>query len=626
MGALTACSIREKEESADLGLNIKVFSPTKVVVGSQMTISGSGLSGVTEVVFPEAVSVKGFKVVSDGMIRVTVPAGISAEGGQIIVRTADDEAVSELPMTMGHPVISGYSKQPGESIQGGEQLTIYGKDLEFISSVEMLDADGNPVIIPDSQFYRKGTSTVIIIVPKKVYEGTFIGKVNTVNGLQFMMPELAYEPAAEGGHWETVKKPFWENAPDGPSVAWSSNYRFCLEGQDTNPDGPECLAEFPQDVWNRLKSETFYLIVKSENPQVRVTTGWWDPNFRADDYMPGDEAVVDNEDGTWTITLNISGNADFCEAIDTRHILFTGDRYTPVALCFDEEEWVPGGGGGHTEEQLVPFWQNAPDGPSVAWSSDYRFCLEGQDTNPDGPECLAEFPQDVWDKMKTETFYIVVKSENPQVRVTTGWWDPNFRADDYMPGDEAVVDNGDGTWTITVNLANNPEFCEAIDTRHILFTGDRYTPVSLCFMEEVWVPGGDEGPKKDIFWENDGGPSVAWSSNYRFCLEGQDTNPDGPECLAEFPQDVWDKIKSGNFYLDVASENPQVRVTTGWWDPNFRADDYMPGDEAVVDNEDGTWTITLNISGNADFCEAIDARHILFTGDRYTPLRLYFLK
>ena len=138
MGALTSCNIEEITESADLGLGIKVFFPTKVVAGQPMTINGSGFSDVREIVFPNGVTVSNFEIVSDDMIRVSAPSGIAAAGGNIKVRTADEEAESRLPLTLGSTVISGYSKQEGESIKGGEQLTIYGKDLEFLSSLELL--------------------------------------------------------------------------------------------------------------------------------------------------------------------------------------------------------------------------------------------------------------------------------------------------------------------------------------------------------------------------------------------------------------------------------------------------------------------------------------------------------
>ena len=191
LGTLAACNPREMDEAADLGLNIKVFFPTKVVAGQPMTINGSGFSDVTEVVFPNGVSVTGFEKVSGEMIRVVAPSGIAAEGGKLIVRTAGDQAESRQTLTLGETVVSGYSKQDGEEIEGGDLLTIFGKDLEFISRVELLDTDGNPLILEDKDFYRKGTSTVIIAIPKRtIFDGTFVGKVYTFDGKVFYLPEL----------------------------------------------------------------------------------------------------------------------------------------------------------------------------------------------------------------------------------------------------------------------------------------------------------------------------------------------------------------------------------------------------------------------------------------------------
>ena len=206
LGAVTACNPTEIEESADVGLGIKVFFPTKVVAGQPMTINGSGFSEVREIVFPGGITVSSFELVSGEMIRVIAPSGISSTGGKLIVRTADDEAESRQDLTVGSTSISGYSKQDGETVDGGEQITIFGKDLEFISRVELLDTDGNPLVLQDEDFYRKGTSTVVFTVPKKtIFDGTFIGKVYTFDGKEFSLPELTYVPASDGGHWETVE-------------------------------------------------------------------------------------------------------------------------------------------------------------------------------------------------------------------------------------------------------------------------------------------------------------------------------------------------------------------------------------------------------------------------------------
>ena len=605
-----ACTPAEIEESADLGLGIKVFFPTKVVAGQPMTINGSGFSDVREIVFPDGVSVTNFELVSGEMIRVTAPSGISAQGGKIIVRSADDEAESRVELTLGQTVVSGYSKQDGETVDGGEQITIYGKDLEFISRVELLDTDGNPLILEDEDFYRKGTSTVVFTVPKTtIFDGTFIGKVYTFDGREFSLPELTYVPGSEGGgHWETVKTVIWEN-PGAGAVSWSGTYRFALEGHD---GGGECIAEIPQDIWDKMMTETFYIDVEASDPQIRVTNGWWDAQWLGD-FQPGNERLTDNGDGTWTLEINFSDAPDYVATLIEKHILFTGDRYTPIQIYFSEDIWVDGGG--HWETVKTDIWKGDGSAGAVSWSGTYRFALEGHDGNN---ECIAEIPQDIWNKMMTETFYIDVQATDPQIRVTNGWWDTQWLGD-FQPGNERLTDNGDGTWTLEINFSEAADFVATLEEKHLLFTGDRYTPIEIYFKEEIWVDGGDDGPKEDVFWENPGAGAVSWSGTYRFGLDGHDGNN---ECITTFPQDIWDKIKTSTFYLVVEATDPQIRVTNGWWDTQWSGD-FQPGNELLTDNGDGTWTLEVNIAGDA-LADTIDEKHLLFTGDRYTPVKLYF--
>ena len=202
VGALTACNPQEAVNEDTAALSIKTFFPAKVVTNQPMTVSGNGMDAVREVVFPGGVSVTSLEHVGDGMIRLTAPAGIASGGGPLTVRSADEEAVSRFDLTVGHPVVTGYSKQEGETIEFGELFTIYGKDLEFLSSLELLDAEGNPNVIPESLFYRKGTSSVVVKIPQNTFEGTFPGKVNSIDGQSFAIPELTYAPPAGGGHWE----------------------------------------------------------------------------------------------------------------------------------------------------------------------------------------------------------------------------------------------------------------------------------------------------------------------------------------------------------------------------------------------------------------------------------------
>ena len=626
LGSFTACGLLEQEEEmTDVELGIKTFSPQKVVAGMEMTINGARFDQVTEIVFPEEVVVTSFTKVTNEMLRVTVPSGISVEGGKIIVRGEGVQAESKMDLTVGNTSVTGFSKQPGEEITGGDQLTVYGNDLEFINKVELLDSDGNVQYVEDKSFYRKGTNMVVFYIPKKnIYEGSWVGKLHTIDGKVFPLPELAYTPASDGGHWETVKSYIWQNDdPEGHgAVSWNGIYRFALEGTDGNS---EAIAEIPADVWEKMKTTPFYVQYTAPDPtsyQVRVTTGWWSVQWLGsnNDIAPWSmaERIIDNEDGTFSILVDFSEDPAILDVLDEQHLLFTGSGYTPTALYFTEDVWV---GEGHMEIVKTSIWKNDdPEGHgAVSWNGVYRFALEGTDGNS---EAIAEIPTDTWTKMMSEGFYMLAQgSDWVQMRITTGWWSTTWTGEDITTGNERIIDNGDGTYYIYINFEGDP-ILDVIDVQHLLFTGGGFTPLELYFQEEVWV-GADSGPKEVVIWESDGSAgAVSWDGTYRFSNE---SNKTGEEIYA-IPDDVWAKMMSGSFFLKAqGSDWVQMRITTGWWSTTWTGEDITTGNERIIDNEDGTYYIEINFDGDP-ILDVIDAQHLLFTGGGYTPLKLYFME
>ena len=366
-----------------------------------------------------------------------------------------------------------------------------------------------------------------------------------------------------------------------------------------------------------MKTETFYLTVSATDPQIRVTTGWWSGSWADKDFQPGnDERLVDNGDGTWTLAISLFDPA-YTDLIDEQHLLFTGDRFTPLKIYFSEEIWVDGGG--HWETVKTSIWKTDGTAGAVSWSGAYRFAAEGHSTG----EEIYTVPADIWERMKAETFYLDVEATDPQIRVTTGWWSGSWADKDFQPGnDDRLVDNGDGTWTLAISLFD-PAYTDLIDEQHLLFTGDRFTPIEIYFAEEVWVEGGDSGPQEELIWGNDGtAGAVSWSGAYRFAAEGHSTG----EEIYTVPADIWERMKAETFYLDVEATDPQIRVTTGWWSGSWADKDFQPGnDDRLVDNGDGTWTLAISLFDPA-YVDLIDEQHLLFTGDRFTPLKIYFLK
>ena len=603
--SFSACSDDDDNGSANVGLGIKTFFPTKVVTNQPLTINGSGFDAATEIEFPGGAKVTNFEIVSNDMIRVNTPAGIPADGGKIVVHTANDQAESKMSLTLGHTNVTGFSRQAGETVTGGELIEVYGTDLEFIKSVELLDADSATLTIDHKDFERKGTSKLVFRVPRKnIYEGSYTGQLLTYDNRTIAMPELIYEPAADDGHWETVKTTVWKNDGSLGEINWGGDYRFAPQSNST---GEECYT-VPQDVWEKLKTSQFYVTIKGANPQIRVTSGWWSTTWMGDDIFPGNDRLADNGDGTYTLTVDLAGDP-LLDVLDAQHLLFTGSGYTVEEIFFAEDVWIDGPG---DVEVKVPVWTNGGTLGEINWGGDYRFAPESNST---GEECYT-VPQDVWEKLKTTPFYVTIKGANPQIRVTSGWWSTTWTGDDIFPGNERLTDNGDGTFTLKVELAGDP-LLDVLDAQHLLFTGSGYTVEEIYFIE--MQSGGGAGPKEDIFWENGGAGAVSWNGTYRFALEGHDGNN---ECIAQFPQDVWDKIKTSTFYLVVEATDPQIRVTNGWWDTQWQSD-FQPGNELLTDNGDGTWTLEINIAGDP-LVDTIDEKHILFTGDRFTPVKLYF--
>lgn len=500
--ALTGCVEETLETTADVGLHIKVFFPTKVVEGQPMTINGCGFAEATEIVFPGDVKVTDFQIVSNDMIRVNAPAGIAAEGGNIVVVTPDGEAESPLPLTLGETVISGYSATPEVEVEGGTQMTIYGTDLEFVTRIELVDEDGNPVYVENASFIRKGTSSIIFTVPRKVFEGEIEGKIYTVDGRVFTMPKFIYKPASDGGHWETIEHVIWEN-PDPAgigSVSWSGQYRFGLDGTDGNN---ECVATFPAETWDIIKNGTFILKFEpaADAYQIRATTGWW--SFDGDgvnDIHGGDERIVDNGDGTYSLAYTLTEEplkSGIYDLIDQQHLLFTGSGYTPLKLVYTEDVWV----GGTIEIVRTSIWKNDGSVGAASWSgSPYRFAPEFNST---GEEVYA-VPADTWEKMKTTAFNVDIQPGGDwfQIRILDGWWTVgNNDANDITPNYEGLVDNGDGTYTFTVDLASNPDLVAVLDAQHLLFAGDGFTILDMYWEEEVIVNG--DTPTEVVLWEGE---------------------------------------------------------------------------------------------------------------------------
>ena len=614
--AFVACVEEDDTNEGNLGLTIKVFSPTVVVPGQPMTINGSGFKDVTEIVFPGDIVVKEFNIITDEMIRVAAPQGLK-DGGTIRVRNAaGEEAESRLPLTVGSTLIQGYSAQEGDLIKGNETLTAYGKGMQFVTRAEFVDEDGNPIFVDASEFTRITTSRVVIPVPAKVITGTATVKIYVSDGRVVETPAFEFETATNGGHWETVKRFLWEN--DGtPVPSWGGTFRFGLEGHDGNN---ECIATFDQTSWDIIKEGTFYFLYDgNEGSNVRITTGWWSAAYGGPDHNCIDFATDDEETGMKVIEMNIKEEGTLYGLIDDQHLLFTGDAYTPVGIYVLEQVWIEGGEG-HFEKVKTTFWKNETGDAIPSWGGTFRFGMEGKDGNN---ECIATFDEATWNILKTEPFRIAIeKTGEPNIRVTTGWWSTAYGGGEYNCA-ELLEEDENGNLFVELNLSLYEDLLAAVDEQHLLFTGDGYKLLEIYQEKDVWIEGGDSAPKAVVIWENaDGTPIPSWGGTFRFCLDGHDFNN---ECIATFDEASWNVVKEGTFYaLYEGTESTNVRITTGWWTGAYGGTDHNSAEEATDDAATGLKCIKINIKEDGNLYDNIDEQHLLFTGDAYTLKKLIY--
>ena len=614
--AFTACVEDDDNTESNLGLTIKVFSPTVVVPGQPMTINGSGFNDVTEIVFPGDLVVKEFEIITDEMIRVAAPAGLT-EGGTILVRNAAGEtAVSRLPLTVGKTQVLGYSAQEGDVLKGNEAFTAYGTDMQFVSRAEFIDEDGNSIFVDAREFIRVASGRVVIQIPGKVITGKAVVRLYTADGQVVTTPEFEFETATNGGHWETVKRFLWEN--DGtPVPSWGGTFRFGLEGHDGNN---ECIATFDQASWDIIKEGTFYFLYDgNEGSNVRITTGWWSAAYGGPDHNCIDFATDDEETGMKVIEMNIKEEGTLYGLIDDQHLLFTGDAYTPVGIYVLEQVWIEGGEG-HFEKVKTTFWKNETGDAIPSWGGTFRFGMEGKDGNN---ECIATFDEATWNILKTEPFRIAIEpTGEPNIRVTTGWWSTAYGGGEYNCA-ELIEEDENGNLFVELNLSLYEDLLAAVDDQHLLFTGDGYKLLEIYQEKDVWIEGGDSAPKAVVIWENaDGTPIPSWGGTFRFCLDGHDFNN---ECIATFDEASWNVVKEGTFYaLYEGTESTNVRITTGWWSGAYGGTDHNCAEEATDDAATGLKCIKINIKEDGNLYDNIDEQHLLFTGDAYTLKKLIY--
>lgn len=335
LGLSTVACSEDDEFSAYEGLSVKVYSPTKVIPGQEVIISGTGLDLVTSVVFPGEAAVSDIEVVNAGMIKVITPAGIDANGGELVVKTESEQVAARIPMTIGNPKIS--IMNPSDKANVNDELTITGTDMEFFSKAYFPGEDGEDVVVNAIDFNRKSTSQLRLSVPRGIAEGMAAIRLETCDGKQYTLPEIELS-ATVPGHWETQEVVVWEGEFD--LGKWDNNWSIKAAWFAGVEVGTEITLHFEvYNDWAQFKTNTgewTELIIPEWGSQT-VTTGDLLADATSLSFVLTEELM-----NPWFTTGDSWGNGDaiiingesvkFTKITYTKEVFIEGDAGGPVTL------------------------------------------------------------------------------------------------------------------------------------------------------------------------------------------------------------------------------------------------------------------------------------------------------
>ena len=326
------------------------------------------------------------------------------------------------------------------------------------------------------------------------------------------------------------------------SVCNAKGWTYCNEASPSPsppPPSPPPPSPPPPSPPQPSPPPPLTLTVSAESAtSVRLTGPWWDwdPN--------GGPVAADNGDGTWTVTL---------DPIPTEDMVYL---------------WVVGG----VQEDLVHNAAHAEcedeiDAGSIitdfnSWAN--RVWVLGS-ANVDDGYGVCDGTASPPPPATTGLSLTVTADGATSVRLTGPWWDwdPN--------GGPVAADNGDGTWTVTLD------------------------PIPTEDMVYLWVVGGVQedlvhnAAHAECEDEIDAGSIItdfnSWAN--RVWVLGS-ANVDDGYGVCDGTASPPPPATTGLSLTVTADGATSVRLTGPWWDwdPN--------GGPVAADNGDGTWTVTLD--------------------------------
>lgn len=300
---------------------INSIAPTEIKTNADLTVTGTDLDLVVEVIFPGGTSVTPSSTTEEELV-VTVPPG--TENGEIILVTTNGNQITSTEsltiLASNVPLITGFP----EIAKPGSMIVLTGEKMDLLTDVIF------PENIIATQFGLKTPTMIEVVVPEDVQRGigvitfvTFEGETTTSPPINFQGVDTVQDPdlvffdfngTGKDSWWGAVQITNDDNSLDGSSyglISGSFNGWTDLFWRNSNNNFPgAAIGTNVNDFVIKFDINVLEPITAG-NIKMRLNTSendfWWAMGPAA----PGsDGSAIAPTNGWVTVTVEISAFRD----------------------------------------------------------------------------------------------------------------------------------------------------------------------------------------------------------------------------------------------------------------------------------------------------------------------------
>ncbi len=194
-----SCSDAEVEGAQSL--SVASFYPVIVMEGIEVTVTGTAMETVKEVVFPGGIATSEISVIDERTLTVIAPVGVSDVEAALIVKSESSEVASRQTMRKAAPTFLSYQYAEKDGAITGTSMTVNGKDLLLVEDITFALGD-KIVTVKALDILRKSNSAIKLTIPQDAPIGNAVQvTLGFKNSTSMTLPEMEIQKGSSGGSW-----------------------------------------------------------------------------------------------------------------------------------------------------------------------------------------------------------------------------------------------------------------------------------------------------------------------------------------------------------------------------------------------------------------------------------------